>query len=213
MRRRNRRGTRRDAKDSASSDRSESTLRVALVFVAASVITLVAGVLLERSGEAVASAIGLSGVLFGATILAAATALPELSTGITSVRMEDYQLAISDIFGGNAFLPVLFLVAVLISWKAVLPDAQASDIYLAGLGILLTCVYAAGLIFRPRRQVFRMGIDSLAVLALYVAGTAGLFAISAAHHGLESGDDDEQIHLPGAYPSVGNAPQFRPFLT
>ncbi|MEO5867628.1 MAG: sodium:calcium antiporter [Sphingomonas sp.] len=176
-------GHSKDTKETASADRSESTLRVVLVFVAAAVITLVAGVLLERSGEAVASAIGLSGVLFGATILAAATALPELSTGITSVRMKDYQLAISDIFGGNAFLPVLFLLAVLISGKAVLPDAQASDIYLAGLGILLTCVYAAGLIFRPRRQVFRMGIDSLIVLILYVAGTAGLFAISATHNG------------------------------
>lgn len=175
-------GHSRDSKESASAARSEGTARVMLVFVVAAVATLVAGVVLERSGEAVAGSIGLSGVLFGATVLAAATALPELSTGITSVRMKDYQLAISDIFGGNAFLPVLFLLAVLISGKAVLPDAQASDIYLAGLGILLTCVYAAGLIFRPRRQIFGIGIDSFVVLILYVAGTAGLFAISAAHH-------------------------------
>src|SRR6195952_1636472 len=166
-------------KESASASRSETTARVILVFIAAAAVTLVAGVLLERSGEAVAKSIGLSGVLFGATILAAATALPELSTGITSVRMKDYQLAISDIFGGNAFLPVLFVVAVLISGDAVLPHAGASDIYLAGLGILLTCVYVAGLIFRPRRQVLRMGLDSLAVVLIYVAGTAGLFAISA----------------------------------
>lgn len=169
-------------KDSASAARSKGTAREVLVFVGAAVVTLVAGVILERSGEALATSFGLSGVLFGATVLAAATALPELSTGITSVRMKDYQLAISDIFGGNAFLPVLFLLAVLISGKAVLPDAQASDIYLAGLGILLTCVYAAGLIFRPKRQVLGMGIDSIIVLILYVAGTVGLFAISATHH-------------------------------
>lgn len=174
-------GHSRALKDSASAGRSESTTRVIIVFIIAAAVTLVSGVLLERSGEAVAKSIGLSGVLFGATVLAAATALPELSTGITSVRMKDYQLAISDIFGGNAFLPVLFLLAVLISGKAVLPDAQASDIYLAGLGILLTCVYAAGLIFRPKRQFLGMGIDSIIVLILYVAGTAGLFAISAAH--------------------------------
>ena len=171
------------SKDSDSTGRSEGTLRIALVFLGAAAATLIAGVALERSGEAIATSIGLSGVLFGATVLAAATSLPELSTGITSVRMKDYQLAISDIFGGNAFLPVLFLLAVLISGKAVLPDAQASDIYLAGLGILLTCVYATGLIFRPRRQFLGMGIDSLMVLVFYLAGTAGLFAISATHHG------------------------------
>ncbi|MBW6526438.1 sodium:calcium antiporter [Sphingomonas sp. RHCKR7] len=170
-------------KDDASDRQGESTIRVAATFGTAALATLAAGVLLERSGDAIADHIGLSGVLFGATVLAAATSLPELSTGITSVRMKDYQLAVSDIFGGNAFLPVLFLLAVVISGKAVLPDAEASDIYLAGLGVLLTCVYAAGLIFRPRRQIWRMGIDSFVVLVLYALGLGGLFAISGASGG------------------------------
>jgi cation:H+ antiporter len=65
----------------------------------------------------------------------------------------------------------------------VLPEAKASDIYLAGLGVLLTCVYAAGLIFRPRRQVLWMGVDSLTVLVLYAVGVGGLFTISTAHGG------------------------------
>jgi cation:H+ antiporter len=172
------RGHSQDKKEAISDGRGETTARVAGVFVVAALATLAAGVLLERSGDAIAGHIGLSGVLFGATVLAAATSLPELSTGITSVRMKDYQLAVSDIFGGNAFLPVLFLPAVIISGKAVLPDAQASDIYLAGLGVLLTCVYAAGLIFRPKRQILRMGVDSLAVLVLYALGIGGLFAIA-----------------------------------
>jgi cation:H+ antiporter len=166
--------------EQAATRKGHSTLRAALVFLAAAAVTLVAGVLLERAGDAVAGRIGMSGVLFGATVLAAATSLPELSTGLTSTKAGDYQLAISDIFGGNAFLPVLFLLATLISGKAVLPDAQNTDIYLAGLGVLLTSVYLAGLIFRPKRLILGMGVDSLAVLILYAVGTAGLFAIAAA---------------------------------
>ena len=92
--------------------------------------------------------------------------------------MGDAQLAMSDIFGGNAFLPVLFLVASLVSGTAVLPQAQDTDIYLTGLGILLTVCYVFGLVFRPRRAVLGIGPDSLAVLLLYVLGIAGLVAVA-----------------------------------
>jgi cation:H+ antiporter len=147
------------------------------VFVAGAAVTLVAGVLLEQSGEALAGRAGMSGVVFGATFLAAATALPEISTGLSSLRFGDYQLAVSDIFGGNAFLPVLFLPAGLISGHAVLPQARAADIYLTGLGALLTAVYVVGLIFRPRRQLWVMGADSWAVVVLYALAVVGLVAI------------------------------------
>ena len=120
----------------------------------------------------------MTGVLFGATVLAAATSLPELSTGLASVKAGDYQLAFSDIFGGNAFLPVLFLLADLVSGQAVLPQAQNTDIYLTGLGALLTAVYMVGLVFRPKRQILRMGIDSLFVLFIYAVGVVGLFALT-----------------------------------
>ncbi len=148
------------------------------VFFISSAVTLAAGVALESSGEGIAGHIHMTGVLFGATVLAAATSLPEVSTGLASIKLGDYQLAMSDIFGGNAFLPVLFLLATLISGQAVLPHAKNTDIYLAGLGILLTTIYLSGLIFRPRRLFLRMGADSLIVLILYAAGIAGLFAIA-----------------------------------
>ena len=165
-------------KNEQATTRKVSTGRAAAVFSVAAVLTLGAGYFLEQSGEALAGHIGLTGVLFGSTVLAAATSLPELSTGITSVRLGDTQLAMSDIFGGNAFLPVLFLVATLISGRPVLPQAHDTDIYLTGLGILLTAVYVFGLLFRPRRAVARMGPDSLVVLILYGLGIAGLVAIA-----------------------------------
>ena len=165
--------------EAKATQQGTSTAKAGAIFGVAAAVTLVAGVVLERSGDAIAGRIGLSGVLFGATVLAAATSLPELSTGLTSVRNGDFQLAMSDIFGGNAFLPVLFLVATLLSGKAVLPQAHDTDIYLTAVAALLTMVYIAGLLFRPARRVAGMGIDSLIVLVLYAAAVAGLFAIAA----------------------------------
>ncbi len=175
-------GVARKKKAEAARQVGVGTGRSVAVFVGAAAVTLVAGVALEESGTVVAGRVGMSGVLFGATVLAAATALPEVSTGLAAVRLGDYQLAFSDIFGGNAFLPVLFLLASVVSGQSVLPQAQDTDIYLAGLGILLTTVYLYGLIFRPRRQILRMGIDSFAVLLLYALGTVGLVAVATNQH-------------------------------
>ena len=172
------RGHSKAKKDQEAQGKGLGTRRAVLVFSVAALVTLTGGVVLQRSGEAIAGDIDMSGVLFGSTFLAAATALPEVSTGLTSVRMGDYQLAVSDIFGGNAFLPVLFLLASLLSGEAVLPQAQPTDIYLTGLGILLTAVYVWGLVFRPRNRVLSMGVDSLVVLVLYAVGIAGLVAVA-----------------------------------
>ncbi len=166
------------ATEARAAQQGTSTAKAVVVFSVAALATLVAGILAEESGTAAADHIGLSGVLFGATVLAAATSLPELSTGLTSTRAGDYKLAFGDIFGGNAFLPVLFLLAVLVSGKSVLPHAHASDIYLTGLGALLTVVYIAGLLFRPAKQHAGLGIDSIAVLVLYLIGVGGLVALA-----------------------------------
>jgi cation:H+ antiporter len=170
--------TERQKKEKSALEKS-STAWAAIVFLVAALATLIAGVVLQQTSETMAKQLGLSGVVFGATILAAITALPEISTGLAAVKIGDHKLAVSDIFGGNAFLPVIFLFATLVSGKAVLPQATKSDMYLTALGMLLTAVYIYGLIFRPRRQIARMGIDSFVVLILYVIGIAGLFAIGS----------------------------------
>jgi cation:H+ antiporter len=164
----------------ASSAMQAGQQRVWLRLIVASLVTLAAGLVLEQSGERLAGGLGLSGVLFGATVLAASTALPEISTGIASVRMGDYQLAMSDIFGGNAFLPVLFAWAGLISGRAVLTEITGVDIYLTGLGILLTVVFVWGLIARPQRRVGPVGIDSAIALGLYLVGMLGFATFAGA---------------------------------
>ena len=165
-------------KRKAEEDKKGGVGKTIAIFLVSSLVTLAAGVALVQSGEGLAQHLHMTGILFGATVLAAATSLPEVSTGLAAIKLGDYQLAVSDIFGGNAFLPVLFLLATLLSGQAVLPQAKNTDIYLAGLGVLLTTVYLYGLVFRPRRLFLRMGADSLIVLLLYALGIVGLFAIA-----------------------------------
>jgi cation:H+ antiporter len=158
--------------------KGRSTALVAAAFAGAAVLTLAAGIAIEKSGDELAGRIGLSGAVFGATILAASTALPEVSTGLASVKLGDHELAFSDIFGGNAFLPVLFLVADIVGGSPSLPTAHASDIWMAGLGVVLTAVYIVGLVLRPERKLGPLGADSWSAVVLYALGIAGLLVIA-----------------------------------
>jgi cation:H+ antiporter len=115
--------------------------------------------------------------VFGATVLAASTSLPELSTGLASIKLGDRSLAFSDIFGGNAFLPVLFLIADLAGGTPALPQAHASDIWIAILGLVLTAIYIVGLVLRRGRSVWRLGPDSLLAIIIYGVGIIGLTQI------------------------------------
>ena len=140
-------------------------------------ITLFAGWALEVTGEQLSIRWGISGVLFGGTILALCTALPEISTGIASAKIKDYNMAVSDIFGGNAFLPVLFLMASFIGGDAILPNLKPSDIYLTLLGIILTGIYMIGMVVHSNKQIFRMGVDSFIVVIVYLLGIWGFMSL------------------------------------
>jgi cation:H+ antiporter len=156
-----------------------ATWKIVLIFLAGSVVTLIAGVVLVQTGTLLADQYHIGGVLFGATVLSIASALPEISTGIEAAKLGDNQLVMGDIFGGNAFQVTLFVVADLIAGKATLASAGAQNSWLAGLGIVVTMVYATSIIVRPEKNYFRIGIDSIIVFALLVIGIIGLVRIPA----------------------------------
>jgi cation:H+ antiporter len=154
---------------------NKSTMHVILVFLFASVITLIAGVLLEESGTAIAGKLGINSGLFAATILALVTSLPEISTGIEAILIGDNHLALSDIWGGNAFMLVPFVIADLIVKKPILSYAENTDRLFALLGIGMMGVYAAAFLVKLKRRYFGLGLDSICEILLYAGGIILLF--------------------------------------
>ena len=120
----------------------------------------------------------MNGVIFGATVLAAATALPEISSGIAAVQLGDHALAIGDIFGGNAFQVCLFLVADLVAGQARASDRREPQRVARGAGRRAD----RGLRLRRHRPasplpLARLGPDSLLALVVFGLGIAGLFVV------------------------------------
>ena len=121
-------------------------------FALASIVTLFSGVMLEQTGNELANDWGINGAIFGATILAAVTALPEISSGLEAVRLGDVGLAMSDIYGGNAVQLTFFLLADIIAGSPVLPTASPQSLWLGAVGAVMTGVFAYGILLRPRRS-------------------------------------------------------------
>ncbi len=145
--------------------------------ISIAIIVLVFGVLLEATSDVIATHFNINGVVFGATILALVTSLPEISGGLAFVKDKTYQPIISDIFGGNAFLPVLFLVATLITNDSILPKAGNLNIYLTAVAMLITIVYVIGMIFKLPNRKLGIGADSWIVIVIYILSVIGMFYV------------------------------------
>jgi cation:H+ antiporter len=101
-----------------------------------------------------------------------------VSTVVASVRLRQYVMAVSDIFGTNLFnIGLVFLVDVAYRGGPVLNEVGRFSVFAAVLGIIVTTIFLVGLIERRDRTIARMGFDSFATLIAYFAGLAVLYTL------------------------------------
>ncbi len=168
-----------DTRQDPSADRNGGALKPVIAkTVAAAIVILAAGFFLSRTADAIAVQTGLGLSFVGAVLLAFSTSLPELSTVISSMRLRQYEMAISDVLGTNLFnVALIFLVDAVYLGKPVLNEVSKFSLVASLLGATLTTIYLIGLIERRNRTIGRMGIDSFVTLVVYFAGLFVLYRL------------------------------------
>lgn len=152
--------------------------RLILLFAGGTALIFVAGFVLARVGEALAEQTGLGSSFVGVTLLAASTSLPELSTTISAARLGNYSMAVSNIFGSNALMIMLIFIAdIAYRQGPILETVGASSLFAAATGIVVTAIYLLGMIEWKDRTIWRMGIDSAAVLVCYLGSLGVLYTL------------------------------------
>jgi cation:H+ antiporter len=155
-----------------------TTARATLGFAVMSLLVLLGGWAATASAESLAHQTGLGSAFLGATLLALATSLPEVSTTVTAARRGRYATAISNVFGSNAFDVVLLLLADLLYRNgSVLAHSAGSLVFVAALASGMTCIYLWGLMERENRTIWLTGTDSVVVLSVYLGGVTVLYFI------------------------------------
>jgi cation:H+ antiporter len=147
-----------------------------LKLVLYSTLVFIGGSTVSYSAHKLTELTELNSSFLGATLVAFATSLPELSTTLTSFKIRAYTLGISNIFGSNILmLGLIFFADIFYRDGLLLNDAGSSAVFLAGLGILVTAIYLWGLLERRNRTILRMGIDSLLVIIVQILGLFTLY--------------------------------------
>ncbi|MFW5927358.1 MAG: sodium:calcium antiporter [Wenzhouxiangella sp.] len=147
-------------------------LRTLLVrFLVLMLVLGIAGWTMEKAATNIARETWISATAVGVLFTAIATSLPELVTSVAAVRRGALTLAVGGIIGGNAF-DTLFTAASDIAYRQgsiyhAMPD---SVIFWTTLTLVMSTVLLLGLIRREKRGPGLIGVESVALLVLYVAG-------------------------------------------
>ena len=164
--------------DRKTQDETVSRFKLYALFAGSALLVLVGGYAASATGDALAEQTGLGGSFVGATLVALATSLPEVSTTMGAVRVGAYTMAIANIFGTNALESGLLLICdIAYRGGLILEAVDRSAQFAAAMGILVTCIYLWGLLERRNKTVLGMGVDSALVLSFWLLGLGGLYLL------------------------------------
>lgn len=153
----------------------ELPLRTALFWlVVGFVLLMISSRLLVWGGVNIASALGVSDLVIGLTIVAVGTSLPELAAAVASTLKQEHDLVLGNVIGSNIFntLAVLGLPAL------IHPGAVPGEVLTRDLPVMtvLTLLLIPVLAHR-RGRTGRIGrIEGLLLLSCFIAYIGWLFA-------------------------------------
>ncbi len=159
-----------DRSDKAPEIHDMTTLRASLTFVVGLIVLIIASRALVGSAVNIASALGISELVIGLTIVAIGTSLPELAASVMSAIKGHADIAIGTIIGSN-----MFNLLVVLAIPGFFSDLELSDAaILRDLDmVLLTTVALCGFTwirFDKKTQTSRLGRSAgIVFLGMYVA--------------------------------------------
>jgi cation:H+ antiporter len=131
------------------------------IFTVASAIIVATGTSLARSGDEIAGRTGLGGFLIGMLLLATATSLPELATGVSAALDRAPDLAVANM----AILAIIDLAHRGRVW----PKVGIAHARLASIAIALTALAVLAVLSPSGIVVGWVGIEPIVIVVAYVA--------------------------------------------
>lgn len=141
-------------------------------------LVIAAAVLLPHLGTRIAEITGLGQTFVGTIFIAMATSLPEMVVSVATVRMKAVDLAIGNVFGSNIFNILILAVDDLFFFRGpLLSYTEPNHLVPALSAIAMSGIAIIGLAYRAGRKKFFIAWDSVALMIVFAANVAVLYAI------------------------------------
>lgn len=146
---------------------------IAGVYAVTALVILVSARALASSVHRLSDHHGIAATFAGATMLGIVTSLPEITNAITCARQKEYDLAVGNILGANAFVLVVLAAASLAVGNGLFESARVEDslsaLLMAGLAVIMQVIALGALAIRSRHSFRRISVASLLLAGLYSA--------------------------------------------
>ena len=169
-----------------------------LQFAASAVIILVAAHFLATSADTVAERTGLGRSFIGVVMLATATSLPELATGVSAIAWLDApDLAIGDAFGSNLFNLMIIGLADLY-WQngPILSVVSRTSVTVGALGAGLIGLAALAIFIYSETDVTADWFLSPITIVLLLGFAAAMYLIFRDDQQSQAAQEDEDEDAP-----------------
>lgn len=164
-----------------------------LVFAVSAAAVMGAGTVLARAGDAIATRTRLGGLFVGMLLMATATSLPEIVTDASAAAAGAPDLSIGDLFGSSMANMAILAFIDLTARRRVWPSVELGHARLGAVGIALTAFVLLAIVSPTGISVGWMGIESFAVVVIYVIAAAWIGRSDRSSRKAEAKPGDEVL--------------------
>ncbi|WP_017186271.1 sodium:calcium antiporter [Alkalibacillus haloalkaliphilus] len=168
---------------------------VYISFTLAAIFVVFAAIKLNEYGDQISRQTAMSGAMVGGLLIAGATSLPELTTSVTAVYIDNVDIAVGNMLGSNVF-NLLILASVDLYYRkkkafnVIEPNSHLTPII---FGVILTTTVIIAMVLNLGFSIFNIGFEMYILVALYIVSVK-LFESEEPEEQVEQKADVTPIH-------------------
>ncbi|GGF26520.1 sodium/calcium exchanger membrane protein [Halobacillus andaensis] len=141
-----------------------------IIFLLAAAVVVLAAIKLNKFGDIISQKSVLSGAAVGTFLIAGATSLPELTTSLTAVYIDNPDIAVGNMIGSNVFNLLILAVVDMIYRKRRLFQrvGYREHVPSAIVGLLFMLIIITALLIPGSIEWFGVGIEMFVMVGVYI---------------------------------------------